>query len=77
MLSPKQGNINYVLFPFPEALYSYRGQKQRKVVLTVEQVQGHHYVLVLWGPGAAWYTQLQRKRGKYIRKKAFYLLIPW
>ncbi|XP_057626741.1 shieldin complex subunit 2 [Chionomys nivalis] len=45
-----------------EALYSYRGQKQRKVVLTVEQVQGHHYVLVLWGPGAAWYTQLQRKK---------------
>ncbi|XP_038204401.1 shieldin complex subunit 2 isoform X2 [Arvicola amphibius] len=45
-----------------EALYSYRGQKQRKVVLTVEQVQGHHYVLVLWGPGAAWSTQLQRKK---------------
>lgn len=45
-----------------EALYSYRGQKQRKVVLTVEQAQGQHYVLVLWGPGAAWYTQLQRKK---------------
>ncbi|XP_021087198.1 shieldin complex subunit 2 [Mesocricetus auratus] len=45
-----------------EALYSYRGQKQRKILLTVEQVQGQHYVLVLWGPGAAWYTQLQRKK---------------
>ncbi|CAO2637920.1 Shieldin complex subunit 2 [Lemmus lemmus] len=45
-----------------EALYSYRGQMQKKIVLTVEQVQGHHYVLVLWGPGAAWYTQLQRKK---------------
>lgn len=45
-----------------EALYSYRGQKQRKVMLTVEQVQGQHYVLVLWGPGAAWYPQLQRKK---------------
>ncbi|XP_021059509.1 shieldin complex subunit 2 isoform X2 [Mus pahari] len=45
-----------------EALYSYRGQKQRKVVLTVEQAQGQHYVLVLWGPGAAWHTQLQRKK---------------
>lgn len=45
-----------------EALYSYRGQKQRKVVLTVEQAQGQHYVLVLWGPGAAWYTRLQRKK---------------
>lgn len=45
-----------------EALYSYRGQKQRKVVLTVEQAQGQHYVLVLWGPGAAWSTQLQRRK---------------
>ncbi|XP_037351831.1 shieldin complex subunit 2 [Talpa occidentalis] len=45
-----------------EALYSYRGQKQRKVMLTVEQSQGQHYVLVLWGPGAAWYPQLQRKK---------------
>ncbi|XP_027954308.1 shieldin complex subunit 2 isoform X2 [Eumetopias jubatus] len=31
-------------------------------MLTVEQVQGQHYVLVLWGPGAAWYPQLQRKK---------------
>ncbi|XP_075866314.1 shieldin complex subunit 2 isoform X3 [Microcebus murinus] len=45
-----------------EALYSYRGQKQRKVMLTVEQAQGQHYVLVLWGPGAAWYPQLQKKK---------------
>ncbi|XP_059935905.1 shieldin complex subunit 2 [Mesoplodon densirostris] len=45
-----------------EALYSYRGQKQRKIMLTVEQAQGQHYVLVLWGPGAAWYPQLQRKK---------------
>ncbi|KAM9216266.1 shieldin complex subunit 2 isoform 1-T1 [Dugong dugon] len=45
-----------------EALYSYRGQKQKKVVLTVEQTQGQHYVLVLWGAGAAWYPQLQRKK---------------
>uniref|UniRef100_A0A8C3WZ68 Shieldin complex subunit 2 n=1 Tax=Catagonus wagneri TaxID=51154 RepID=A0A8C3WZ68_9CETA len=46
-----------------EALYSYRGQKQRKVMLTVEQTQGQHYILVLWGLGAAWYPQLQRKKG--------------
>ncbi|XP_032987266.1 shieldin complex subunit 2 isoform X2 [Rhinolophus ferrumequinum] len=45
-----------------EALYSYRGQKQRKVIVTVEQVQGQHYVLVLWGRGADWYPQLQRKK---------------
>lgn len=47
-----------------EAVYSYRGQKQRKVLLTVEQAQGQHYVLVLWGPGAAWYTQLQRNKDR-------------
>ncbi|XP_070638380.1 shieldin complex subunit 2 isoform X5 [Bos indicus] len=51
-----------------EALYSYRGQKQRKVMLTVEQTQGQHYVLVLWGPGAAWYPQLQRKKGVILIK---------
>ncbi|XP_076400515.1 shieldin complex subunit 2 isoform X4 [Peromyscus maniculatus bairdii] len=51
-----------------EAVYSYRGQKQRKVLLTVEQAQGQHYVLVLWGPGAAWYTQLQRNKGVVLIK---------
>ncbi|KAM7072781.1 shieldin complex subunit 2 isoform 3-T3 [Molossus nigricans] len=45
-----------------EALYSYRGQKQRKVMLTVEQAQGQHFMLVLWGHGAAWYPQLQRRK---------------
>ncbi|XP_066205858.1 shieldin complex subunit 2 [Saccopteryx leptura] len=45
-----------------EALYRYREQKQRKVMLTVEQAQGQHYVLILWGHGAAWYPQLQRKK---------------
>lgn len=42
-------------------------------MLTVEQVQGQHYVLVLWGPGAAWYPQLQRKKGKYPKKLLAYL----
>uniref|UniRef100_A0A8C3WJG9 Shieldin complex subunit 2 n=1 Tax=Catagonus wagneri TaxID=51154 RepID=A0A8C3WJG9_9CETA len=51
-----------------EALYSYRGQKQRKVMLTVEQTQGQHYILVLWGLGAAWYPQLQRKKGVILIK---------
>ncbi|XP_017204175.2 shieldin complex subunit 2 isoform X4 [Oryctolagus cuniculus] len=46
-----------------EASYNYRGQRQRKVIVTVEQTQGQHYVLVLWGPGASWYSQLQRKKG--------------
>ncbi|CAK7303334.1 Shieldin complex subunit 2 [Vulpes lagopus] len=60
-----------------EALYSYRGQKQKKVMLTVEQVQGQHYVLVLWGPGAAWYPQLQRKKGVIlIKAQILELVIP-
>ncbi|XP_043836381.1 LOW QUALITY PROTEIN: shieldin complex subunit 2 [Dromiciops gliroides] len=45
-----------------EAVYGYRGQKQRKILLTVEQVQDRHFTLVLWGPGAAWYSELQRKK---------------
>ncbi|KAM7072784.1 shieldin complex subunit 2 isoform 5-T6 [Molossus nigricans] len=49
-----------------EALYSYRGQKQRKVMLTVEQAQGQHFMLVLWGHGAAWYPQLQRRKAQVI-----------
>ncbi|XP_028917238.1 shieldin complex subunit 2 isoform X2 [Ornithorhynchus anatinus] len=45
-----------------EAIYSYRGQKQRKIVLTVAQVEGQHRMLILWGSGTAWYPQLQKKR---------------
>ncbi|XP_051837817.1 shieldin complex subunit 2 isoform X1 [Antechinus flavipes] len=45
-----------------EAVYGYRGQKQRKIILTIEQVQDQHFILVLWGPGAAWYSEFQRKR---------------
>uniref|UniRef100_A0A8C8Z8B8 Shieldin complex subunit 2 n=1 Tax=Prolemur simus TaxID=1328070 RepID=A0A8C8Z8B8_PROSS len=48
-------------------------------VLTVEQAQGQHYVLVLWGPGAAWYSQLQSKKDyiwefKYLFVKRNYIL---
>ncbi|XP_027627332.1 shieldin complex subunit 2 isoform X1 [Tupaia chinensis] len=45
-----------------EASYTYRGQTQRKVLVTVEQAQGQRYVLALWGPGAAWCPQLQRRK---------------
>ncbi|XP_036603540.1 shieldin complex subunit 2-like [Trichosurus vulpecula] len=45
-----------------EAVYGYRGQKPRTIILTVEQVQDQHFILVLWGPGAAWYSEIQRKR---------------
>ncbi|XP_005407970.1 PREDICTED: protein FAM35A isoform X2 [Chinchilla lanigera] len=56
-----------------EALYNYRGQKQRKVMLIVEQTQGQHYMLVLWGLGAAWYPQLQRKKGYIWEFKYLYV----
>ncbi|KGL99682.1 Protein FAM35A, partial [Charadrius vociferus] len=45
-----------------ESVYSYRGGNQRKVILTVEQSRDQHYRMVLWGAGAAWCPQLQRKK---------------
>ncbi|XP_032850045.1 shieldin complex subunit 2 isoform X2 [Tyto alba] len=45
-----------------ESVYSYRGGNQRKIVLTVEQNRDQHYRMVLWGSGAAWCPQLQRKK---------------
>ncbi|KAM6390733.1 shieldin complex subunit 2 isoform 2-T4 [Pluvialis apricaria] len=45
-----------------ESMYSYRGGNQRKIVLTVEQNRDQHYRMVLWGAGAAWCPQLQRKK---------------
>ncbi|XP_059585797.1 shieldin complex subunit 2 isoform X3 [Alligator mississippiensis] len=45
-----------------EAVYSYKGEKQRKVILTVEQIRDQPYIMVLWGAGAAWYPQLQKKK---------------
>ncbi|XP_026707700.1 shieldin complex subunit 2 isoform X2 [Athene cunicularia] len=45
-----------------ESVYSYRGGNQRKIVLTVEQKRDQHYRMVLWGAGAAWCPQLQRKK---------------
>ncbi|XP_041331593.1 shieldin complex subunit 2 [Pyrgilauda ruficollis] len=46
-----------------ESVYSYRGGSQKKIFLTVEQNRDQHYRMVLWGSGAAWYPQLQRKKG--------------
>ncbi|XP_054238680.1 shieldin complex subunit 2 [Indicator indicator] len=45
-----------------ESVYSYRGGNQRKIILTVEQKSDQHYRMVLWGAGAAWYPQIQRKK---------------
>jgi len=47
-------------------VYSYRGGNQRKIILTVEQNRDQHYRMVLWGTGAAWCPQLQRKKGKVL-----------
>ncbi|KAM6348099.1 shieldin complex subunit 2 isoform 2-T2 [Alca torda] len=45
-----------------ESVYSYRGGNQRKIILTVEQNRDQQYRMVLWGAGAAWCPQLQRKK---------------
>ncbi|XP_056351241.1 shieldin complex subunit 2 isoform X1 [Oenanthe melanoleuca] len=45
-----------------ESVYSYKGGSQRKIILTVEQNRDQHYRMVLWGAGAAWCPQLQRKK---------------
>ncbi|XP_005153697.2 shieldin complex subunit 2 [Melopsittacus undulatus] len=45
-----------------ESVYSYRGGNQRKIILTVEQNRDRHYRMVLWGAGAAWCPQLQRRK---------------
>ncbi|KAM8806434.1 shieldin complex subunit 2 [Eudromia elegans] len=45
-----------------ESVYSYKGGSERKVILTVEQNRDQHYRMVLWGAGAAWCPQLQRKK---------------
>ncbi|KGL73428.1 Protein FAM35A, partial [Tinamus guttatus] len=45
-----------------ESVYNYKGGSQKKVILTVEQNRDEHYRMVLWGAGAAWCPQLQRKK---------------
>ncbi|XP_054687202.1 shieldin complex subunit 2 isoform X2 [Grus americana] len=52
--------INIVVLT--ESVYSYRGGNQRKIILTVEQNRDQCYRMVLWGAGAAWCPQLQRKK---------------
>ncbi|PKU30429.1 protein fam35a [Limosa lapponica baueri] len=49
-----------------ESVYSYRGGNQRKIILTVEQNRDQHYRMVLWGAGAAWCPQLQRKKASVL-----------
>ncbi|XP_075614847.1 shieldin complex subunit 2 isoform X3 [Balearica regulorum gibbericeps] len=52
--------INIVVLT--ESVYSYRGGNQRKIILTVEQNRDQRYRMVLWGAGAAWCPQLQRRK---------------
>lgn len=56
--------LQVIISNFPESVYSYRGGYQRKIILTVEQNRDQHYKMVLWGAGAAWCPQLQRRKGK-------------
>ncbi|XP_062989189.1 shieldin complex subunit 2 isoform X2 [Elgaria multicarinata webbii] len=45
-----------------ESTYSFKGETQRKIILTVEQVKDRHFALVLWGAITSHCPQLQRKR---------------
>ncbi|XP_044276311.1 shieldin complex subunit 2 isoform X2 [Varanus komodoensis] len=45
-----------------ESAYNFKGESERKIILTVEQVKDQHCNLVLWGALTAHYPQLQRKR---------------
>ncbi|NXG28964.1 SHLD2 protein, partial [Dromaius novaehollandiae] len=45
-----------------ESVYSYKGGSQRKIILMVEQNRDQQYRMVLWGAGAAWCPQLQKKK---------------
>ncbi|GCC32217.1 hypothetical protein chiPu_0010678 [Chiloscyllium punctatum] len=46
-----------------ESTYTYRGKKQQKIVLSVEQVKGHPSTLTLWGSKIAWHSRIQKKLG--------------
>ncbi|XP_039199306.1 shieldin complex subunit 2 isoform X2 [Crotalus tigris] len=45
-----------------DSVYSFKEEKQRKIILTVEQIKGQPYALVVWGDTAAQCLQLQRKK---------------
>uniref|UniRef100_M3XLG8 Shieldin complex subunit 2 n=1 Tax=Latimeria chalumnae TaxID=7897 RepID=M3XLG8_LATCH len=48
-----------------ETLYTYKREKQQKVVVAVKQVKGQQATLVLWGAKTAWHPQIQRRKSKY------------
>ncbi|XP_053577313.1 shieldin complex subunit 2 [Bombina bombina] len=45
-----------------ECTYQYKGQRQKKVILTLEEVKGHTGIMVLWGACISWCDQIQHKR---------------
>ncbi|OCT85348.1 shieldin complex subunit 2 [Xenopus laevis] len=45
-----------------ECVYHYKGQKQNKVILTVEEVKWHTHTMVLWGSCISWCDQIRLKR---------------
>ncbi|XP_063163806.1 shieldin complex subunit 2 isoform X2 [Candoia aspera] len=45
-----------------ESMYSFKGEKQRKIILTVEQIKDQPYALVVWGEAADQCLHLQRKK---------------
>eukprot|EP00079_Xenopus_tropicalis_P010159 XP_002934757.2 PREDICTED: protein FAM35A [Xenopus tropicalis] len=45
-----------------ECVYHYKGQKQNKVILTVEEVRWHTHTMVLWGSSISWCDQIRLKR---------------
>ncbi|MEE6524224.1 hypothetical protein FKM82_023571, partial [Ascaphus truei] len=45
-----------------ECTYHYKGQRQKKVILTVEEAKEHTGTLVLWGTGTSWCDQIRRRR---------------
>ncbi|XP_073500274.1 shieldin complex subunit 2 [Phyllobates terribilis] len=45
-----------------ESTYHFKGMKQNKIILTVEQVKGKTSTLVLWGACVSWCDQIRLKR---------------
>ncbi|KAG8436460.1 hypothetical protein GDO86_007522 [Hymenochirus boettgeri] len=45
-----------------EYVYHYKGQRQNKVILTVEEVKRHTSIMVLWGASISWCAQIQPKK---------------
>ncbi|CAH2312195.1 Hypothetical predicted protein [Pelobates cultripes] len=45
-----------------ECIYHYKGQKQNKIILAVEQIKGHTGTIVLWGACISWLDWIRPKK---------------